>query len=224
MRTRLVPALALALVLGASARADAAPPQAPGAYPPPPPGPDGNPPPPSPAFNVAPNAPAADQPLVQPGTTALTFEGGAGLLGFMGAAAGVGLAWNARVTWNLSERWAVEGNYLGSFNRRPDQRSLVLTAIDGSVRFNFTRGGDFPVQPFGTVGVGWEGFAGNGGDMAVIAFPVSAGVERLLTRQIKMGARLQVRPAAGGNLGVRGAADQPGATTWALLGHLGGRF
>jgi hypothetical protein len=142
----------------------------------------------------------------------------------MGAAAGVGFAWNARVTANLSPRWAAEGNYTGSLNRRPDQHALVMTAIDGDVRFNFTRGPELPVQPFVTAGLGWEGFAGENGNMAAIAFPLGAGVERLLTREIKMGARFEIRPALNGNLGPPGSIEQPGATTWALLAHLGGRF
>jgi hypothetical protein len=49
-------------------------------------------------------------------------------------------------------------------------------------------------------------------------------VERLLTEHIKIGARLDVRPALFANLGHGDEPNPPGGSTWALLLNAGGAF
>jgi hypothetical protein len=172
--------------------------------------------------------PPADQPVVrripQP---VISVEGGGGIVGFVGGVGAPGPAWNLRVTGTLSERFAIEGNYLGSVNERTDTKdSLVMTAIDAGVRYNVLLADQFPVQPFVVGGVGYAGFAGRNGDPAMLIVPLVVGAERLLTPNIKVGARFSYRPAFFDDLSTpttpRGQA--PGADTWTLLAQIGGGF
>jgi hypothetical protein len=173
--------------------------------------------------------PPADRPLVpahiQP---TLSFEGGAGVLGYISGTAAVGPAWNARVTASINERFAVEGNYTGSVNRRSDQSgSLVYTAVDADLRYNLLHADQFPVQPYLAGGIGYVGYAGPGGDGAAVSIPVAVGAERLITEHIKAGARFNLRPAFFDDLSHR---DQPantaatGGSVWSLLANVGGAF
>ncbi|KYG11273.1 hypothetical protein BE21_08115 [Sorangium cellulosum] len=172
------------------------------------------------------NVPPADQPLIRriPEPT-IAVEGGFGMLGYLGGTAGVGPTWNVRVTGSMSPRVAVEGNYIGSVNQRATLgRSLVLTSLDAGVRYNVLRADEAIVQPFVVAGVGYAGWAGEGGDAFALTVPVTVGVERLVTRNVKVGARLNFRPAFFDDLTVRGAATQTGGDSWALLAHGGGAF
>ncbi|WP_437721624.1 hypothetical protein [Sorangium sp. So ce861] len=172
------------------------------------------------------NVPPADQPLIRriPEPT-IAVEGGFGMLGYLGATAGVGPTWNVRVTGSMSPRVAVEGNYIGSVNQRATMgRSLVLTSLDAGLRYNVLRADEAIVQPFVVAGLGYAGWAGEGGDAFALAVPVTVGVERLVTRNVKLGARLNFRPAFFDDLTVRGAASQTGGDSWALLAHGGGAF
>lgn len=173
--------------------------------------------------------PPADRPLVpahiQP---TLSFEGGAGVLGYISGTAAVGPAWNARVTASINERFAVEGNYTGSVNRRSDQSgSLVYTAVDADLRYNLLHADQFPVQPYLAGGIGYVGYAGPGGDGAAVSIPVAVGAERLITEHIKAGARFNLRPAFFDDLSHK---DQPantaatGGSVWSLLANVGGAF
>ena len=173
--------------------------------------------------------PPADRPLIPPQfQPRIIVEGGAGALGYFGGTAAVGLAWNARVTVPVNERFAVEGNYTGSVNRRSDQSgSLVYTAVDADVRYNLLRANQFPVQPHVVGGIGYAGFAGPGGDGAALTIPVAFGVDRLLTEQIRAGARVNLRPAFFDNLSHPGqTADAVGTSgsVWSLLANVGGAF
>ncbi len=173
--------------------------------------------------------PPADRPLIPPTfQPRIIVEGGAGALGYFAGTATVGLAWNARVTVPINERFAAEGNYTGSVNRRSDQTgSLVYTAIDADVRYNLLRANQFPVQPHVVGGIGYVGFAGPGGDGAALTIPVAFGVDRLLTEQIRAGARVNLRPAFFDNLAQPGArADAVGVSgsVWSLLANIGGAF
>jgi hypothetical protein len=188
-----------------------------------------NPNSPPPISIPIPSPPPADRPLIprhiQP---RISVEGGGGVLGYISGTAAVGPAWNARVTGALDERFAVEGNYTGSVNRRSDQSgSLVYTAIDADLRYNLLRADQFFVQPYLVGGIGYVGYAGPGGDGAALAIPVAVGVERLLTEQIKAGARFDLRPAFFDNLnhdtGQPNAAAT-GGSTWTLLANVGGAF
>jgi hypothetical protein len=173
--------------------------------------------------------PPADRPLIprhiQP---RISVDGGAGVLGYISGTAAVGPAWTARVTGALDERFALEGNYTGSVNRRSDQTgSLVYTAIDADLRYNLLRADQFVVQPYLVGGIGYVGYAGPGGDGAALAIPVAVGVERLLTEQIKAGARFNVRPAFFDNLNHdtgRPDAAATGGSVWTLLANVGGAF
>ncbi|KYF92786.1 hypothetical protein BE20_40150 [Sorangium cellulosum] len=172
------------------------------------------------------NVPPADQPLIRriPEPT-IAVEGGFGMLGYLGGTAGVGPTWNVRVTGSMSPRVAVEGNYIGSVNQRATLgRSLVLTSLDAGVRYNVLRADEAIVQPFVVAGVGYAGWAGEGGDAFALTVPVTVGVERLVTRNVKVGARFNFRPAFFDDLTVRGAATQTGGDSWALLAHGGGAF
>ncbi|WP_437935101.1 hypothetical protein [Sorangium sp. So ce341] len=172
------------------------------------------------------NVPPADQPLIRriPEPT-IAVEGGFGMLGYLGGTAGVGPTWNVRVTGSMSPRVAVEGNYIGSVNQRATLgRSLVLTSLDAGLRYNVLRADEAIVQPFVVAGVGYAGWAGEGGDAFALTVPVTVGVERLVTRNVKVGARLNFRPAFFDDLTVRGAASQTGGDSWALLAHGGGAF
>ncbi|AGP39396.1 hypothetical protein SCE1572_35900 [Sorangium cellulosum So0157-2] len=172
------------------------------------------------------NVPPADQPLIRriPEPT-VAVEGGFGMLGYLGGTAGVGPTWNVRVTGGMSPRVAIEGNYIGSVNQRATLgRSLVLTSLDAGLRYNVLRADEAIVQPFVVAGVGYAGWAGEGGDAFALTVPVTVGVERLVTRNVKVGARLNFRPAFFDDLTVRGAATQTGGDSWALLAHGGGAF
>lgn len=172
--------------------------------------------------------PPADQPMIrripQP---ILAVEGGAGIVGFVGGVGDVGPGWNLRVTGSLSDRFAIEGNYLGSVNKRADTRdSLVMTAFDAGLRYNILLPEQFPVQPFVVGGLGYAGFTGSNGDPAMLVVPVVAGAERLLTPNIKVGARFSYRPAFFDDLSspITPAGDPPGGDTWSLLAQIGGGF
>jgi hypothetical protein len=175
---------------------------------------------------VAPEAgvPPADRPLIrripQP---RFAIEGGAGPLGYLGGAAAVGPAWNVRVTANVTPRFAGEVSYTGAANEatRTDD-TLVMTAIDLGVRYNILRADDAPVQPYVSAGVGYAGWAGEDGDPFAVTVPLAAGVERMLTRNIKVGARFNFKPAFADELGE--GEDAPGGDTWSVIGQVGGGF
>ena len=183
--------------------------------------------PPPPAI---PAPPPADRPLlperIQP--TSISVEGGAGVLGYISGTAAVGPAWNVRATVGINERFAVEGNYTGSVNRRADRTgSLVYTAVDADIRYNILRADQAPLQPYLAAGIGYVGYAGTGGDGAAVTTPVGVGAERLITPRIKAGARFNLRPAFFDNLALEGApADTPatGGGAWNLLANVGGAF
>ncbi|WP_438032370.1 hypothetical protein [Sorangium sp. So ce204] len=172
------------------------------------------------------NLPPADQPLIRriPEPT-VAVEGGLGVLGFLGGAAGVGPSWNVRVTGSMSPRVAVEANYTGSVNERAIVgKSLVMTSLDAGLRYNILRADEAIVQPFVVGGVGYVGWAGRGGDAFALSVPLTAGVERLVTRNVKLGARFNFRPAFFDDLSLGGSRSQTGGDTWALLAHGGGAF
>ncbi|WP_437543235.1 hypothetical protein WME97_32505 [Sorangium sp. So ce367] len=172
------------------------------------------------------NLPPADQPLIRriPEPT-VAVEGGLGVLGFLGGAAGVGPSWNVRVTGSMSPRVAVEANYTGSVNERAlVGKSLVMTSLDAGLRYNILRADEAVVQPFVVGGVGYVGWAGRGGDAFALSVPLTAGVERLVTRNVKLGARFNFRPAFFDDLSLGGATSPTGGDTWALLAHGGGAF
>ncbi|WP_437574546.1 hypothetical protein [Sorangium sp. So ce887] len=172
------------------------------------------------------NVPPADQPLIRRiPEPSIAVEGGFGMLGYLGGTAGVGPTWNVRVTGSMSPRVAVEANYIGSVNQRATLgRSLVMTSLDAGLRYNVLRADEAIVQPFVVAGVGYTGWAGEGGDAFAVSVPLTAGVERLVTRNVKLGARLNFRPAFFDDLTVRGSATQTGGDSWALLAHGGGAF
>src|SRR5262245_17447054 len=171
-------------------------------------------------------APRADEPLlpstVQP---TLTLELGAGVLGYIGGTAGLGPAWDLRAIFGLSRRIAIEGNYLGSFNERSGRPgSLVYIGVDATFRYNFLLPEEAPLVPFITAGFGYAAYIGRDGDAAALTFPIAVGVERLLVRQIKIGARFNMRPAAFDDLGAPNERRPPGGDTWCLTANLGGSF
>jgi len=173
--------------------------------------------------------PPADRPIIPPHLQpTLSFEGGAGVLGYISGTAAVGPAWNARVTASINERFAVEGNYTGSVNRRSDQTgSLVYTAVDADLRYNLLRADQFFVQPYLAGGIGYVGYAGPGGDGAAVTLPVALGAERLITQNIKAGARFNLRPAFFDDLSHKGQITSTAATSgsvWSLLANVGGAF
>lgn len=189
-------------------------------------GPGGNP-------NIAPPAipspPPADRPILPPRIQPkLSFEGGAGVLGYISGTAAVGPAWNARVSGSINERFAVEGNYTGSVNRRSDRTgSLVYTSVDADVRYNILRANQAPLQPYLVGGIGYVGYAGPGGDGAALTIPLAVGAERMLTEQIKAGARFNLRPAFFDNLAhgwEKADAPATGGSVWSLLANVGGAF
>ena len=168
--------------------------------------------------------PPADQPIItripQP---RLAVEGGAGVLGYTGGGAGLGVAWNARVTGTLSPRLAIEANYVGAANQIPrEDETLVMTSIDAGVRYNILLAENAPVVPFVVAGVGYAGWSGDNGDPFALTVPLTAGAERMLTRNIKVGARVGFKPAFFDRLGDE--PDAPGGDTWSLTGHVGGGF
>jgi hypothetical protein len=184
------------------------------------------PPPGGSAEGVIPGPPPADRPLI---TTlprpALSIEGGAGVLGYLGGAGRLGPAWNVRVTGEFTPHWALEGNYIGAANARSDDTgTLTYTTLDAGARYNILRADQAPVQPYVVAGLGWAGWFGPGGTALSLVLPVSVGAERLLTEHIKIGARLDVRPALFANLGHGDEPNPPGGSTWALLVNAGGAF
>lgn len=181
--------------------------------------------------------PAADEPIVKPermkfGIEKLTLEAGGGILGFVSGAGAIGPAWSARASYPLSSHVVLEGNYNGSVNKRPViNTKLVSTLIDADVRYNLVPADAAPVQPYVVAGVGWGGFAGDGGDMGTLIIPLSVGAERALTSHIKVGARFTFRPAFFDDLsfseGVANglsAPGSPGADTYELVASVGGNF
>jgi hypothetical protein len=186
-------------------------------------GPAGQPP----SINVtAPRPPPADQPLVQgvPKPT-VSVEAGAGLLGYVNGTGRLGPAWNIRVTAEFTPRFAAEANYLGAANRRSDDTgTLTYTTLDAGFRYNVLRADEAPVQPFITAGLGYAAWIGPGGAPAGLVIPVSAGVERMLTTNIKVGARFVLRPSFFEDLGYGWERNPPGGSTWALLAAAGGAF
>lgn len=172
--------------------------------------------------------PPADQPMLrripQP---VLSVEGGGGIVGFVGGTGAPGPGWNLRITGALSDRVAIEGNYLGSINERIDTNdSLVMTTIDAGIRYNLLLADEFVVQPFVVGGAGYAGFAGKNGDPAMLVVPLAVGVERLLTPNVKIGARFGYRPAFFDDLSTPKMFrnDKLGADTWTLLAQVGGGF
>ena len=175
--------------------------------------------------------PRADRPIVPPDVEPVfAFEGGAGMLGYLGGTAAIGPAWQARIRANFTPMWAVEATYLGAVNDRSDNDEMMLTTqIDGSVRFNAFRNYNLPVQPFLTAGVGYAGFATDeGSDLAALVLPIGAGVDRALTPNLRLGARFNLRPVVGDNLQTdrqRAMGDEgSGGDSWSLAAHIGGEF
>ncbi len=181
-----------------------------------------------PSVNVqVPTPPPADQPLIRrvPPPAAISIDGGAGVLGYVSGTGALGPAWNVRVTAGFTPRFALEAQYLGSANRRSDNTGpLTNQSVDAELRYNVLRADEAPVQPFLTAGLGWAGWIGPGGTPASLVTPVSAGVERMLTDRIKVGARLNVRPAFFADLGHGYEKSPPGGSTWALIANVGGGF
>ena len=180
-----------------------------------------------PSLNVGPSGPPpADQPLITriPEPT-FSVEGGAGILGYLSGTGRLGPAWNLRVTAAFSPRLAGEANYVGASNRRSDDTGrLTYTTLDAGVRYNVLRADEAPVQPFLTAGLGYAAWTGPGGAPAGLVIPVSVGVERMLTPHVKIGARLNVRPAFFEDLGYTHERNPPGGSTWALIAGAGGAF
>lgn len=168
--------------------------------------------------------PAADQPLIRRvPEPRFSVEGGAGALGFIGGGAQVGAAWNVRVSAAMSPSWAGELAYTGAANNVPRvDDTLVMTALDASARYNILRADQAPVQPFVTAGIGYAGWSGDNGDPFALTIPVSAGAERMLTDNVKIGARFTVKPAFFDDLGEE--PDAPGGDSWSLFGNVGGAF
>jgi hypothetical protein len=181
-----------------------------------------------PSVNVqVPTPPPADQPLIRkvPKPYALSVDGGAGVLGYIGGTGALGPAWNVRVGADFTPRFALEAQYLGAANRRSDNTgTLTYQSVDAEVRYNVLRADEAPVQPFLTAGLGWAGWIGPGGAPAALVIPISAGVERMLTERIKIGARLNVRPSFFEDLGHGYERKPPRGDTWALIANVGGGF
>ena len=180
-----------------------------------------------PSINVGiPRPPPADQPLIReiPQPT-YSIEGSAGILGYIGGTGQLGPAWNLRVTGAFTPRLAGEANYVGAANHRADDTgTLTYTSLDARVRYNVLLADQAPVQPYLTAGLGYGAWIGPGGAPAGLVIPVSVGVERLLTPNVKIGARLDVRPSFFENLGYGYETNAPGGSTWALLAGAGGAF
>jgi hypothetical protein len=179
------------------------------------------------SVNVAvPTPPPADRPLIKAlPPPAFVIDGGFGVLGYVGGTGRLGPSWNVRVTADFARRWAVEGNYVGSVNRRADNTgTLTYTSLDGDVRYNILRADEAPVQPYVSAGLGWASWLGPGGTPASLVIPVALGAERLLTERVKIGARFNFRPAFFDNLGHANEANAPGGDTWSLVANVGGAF
>jgi len=165
----------------------------------------------------------APSPIMPEGTPVVSFEGGAGMIGYLQGTASVGPAWNVRVTANLSNRFGIEGNYLGGYNARTvGTGHLALTAVDVDCRYNILRGHEGPVQPFLTAGAGWVSYAGLGGDMGALALPIGIGAERPMSKHFKVGARFNYRLTLLDDLGLGDFPGEPGGDTYTLLAHFGG--
>jgi hypothetical protein len=180
-----------------------------------------------PAVNIAvPEAPPADQPLIRKvPKPILSIEAGAGVLGYIGGVGGLGPAWNVRVTGEFTPRFALEGNYIGAANSRSDNTGTIsYQSVDAQFRYNILLADQAPLQPFITAGVGWAGWIGPGGTPAALVLPFSVGAERLLTPNIKVGARVALRPALFDDLGHGHEKNPPGGDAWALLANMGGEF
>lgn len=180
-----------------------------------------------PSINVpVPTPPPADQPLItRVPKPAISVDGGAGVLGYVGGTGRLGPAWNVRVTGDFTPRIALEGNYIGAANKRADNTgTLTYTSLDADVRYNILLADEAPVQPYVSAGLGYAGWFGSGGTPASLVIPLSAGVERLLTERIKIGARFTLRPALFDDLGHKDEKNPPGGDTWALIANVGGAF
>ncbi|EYF01202.1 hypothetical protein [Chondromyces apiculatus] len=168
--------------------------------------------------------PPADEPLIRTvEEPSYAIEGGGGVLGYLGGAASVGPAWTVRFSLAFSARFAGELGYTGatSATSRPDE-NLHMAAFDASARFNILRADEAPVQPFVAAGLGYAGFFGDRGDPFTVTVPVAAGAERLLTENVKIAARFNVRPAFFDELG--SGSEVAGADTWQIVGQVGGAF
>ena len=184
----------------------------------------GNTPPP---VNIPlPTPPPADRPLItRVPTPRVSVEGGAGVLGYVGGVGRVGPAWNVRVTAHFTPRFALEGNYLGSANRRADNTgTLTYNTLDASFRYNILRADEAPVQPYVSAGLGYAGWFGPGGTPASLVLPFAVGVERMLTERVKVGARFNLRPAFLDDLGHGNEKNAPGGDAWAFTAGAGGAF
>ncbi|AKT38667.1 outer membrane beta-barrel protein [Chondromyces crocatus] len=176
-----------------------------------------------PDLNVR-NVPPSDKPLIrkipQPD---YSLEGGFGIVGYLDGAASIGPAWNVRFTAAFNQRFAGELSYMGSSSSvAQTDSSLVMTALDASARFNILLADQAFVQPFVAAGLGYAGFAGEGGDPFTVTVPVAAGVERLLTEHVKVGARFNVRPTFFDDIGT--GPETQGADSWQVVGQVGGAF
>jgi hypothetical protein len=173
-----------------------------------------------------PQPPPADQPLIKAiPKPAFSVEGGAGLLGYLSGTGRLGPAWNLRVTAEFTPRFAAEANYIGAANRRSDDTgTLTYTTLDAGFRYNILRADEAPLTPFVTAGLGYAAWIGPGGAPAGLVIPVSAGVDRMLTPNIKIGARLNVRPSFFEDLGYGSERNPPGGSTWAIIAGAGGTF
>lgn len=184
----------------------------------------GNTPPP---VNIqVPQPPPADRPLItRIPKPSFAVEGGAGLLGYVTGAGRLGPSWNVRVTADFTPRVGLEASYVGAANRRSDNTgTLTLTSLDAGVRYNILRADEAPVQPYVAVGIGYAGWAGPGGTPAAVVLPITVGVERLLTEHVKVGARLNLRPAFFDDLGHGNEKNAPGGDSWSLTAGAGGAF
>jgi hypothetical protein len=178
-------------------------------------------------INVPPREPPpADRPLIKRvPKPSISVDGGAGVLGYINGTGRLGPAWNVRVTGEFTPRIAIEGNYVGASNKRADGTgTLTYTSLDADVRYNVLRADQAPVQPYLAAGLGYAGWFGPGGRAASLVIPLSAGVERMLTQNIKIGARFTLRPSFFDDLGYRGQRNPPGGDSWGLLANVGGAF
>ncbi|MFT3768811.1 MAG: hypothetical protein QM820_25480 [Minicystis sp.] len=181
---------------------------------------------PPPVNITLPSPPAADQPLIRkiPKPTFMV-DAGAGVLGYIGGTGRLGPAWNVRVTADFTPRFAAEGNYVGAANTRSDNTgTLTYNSVDADVRYNILRADEAPVQPYISAGIGIGTWIGPGGKPLSLVLPVAAGVERMLTQNIKIGARFNLRPSFFDDLGHGADRNPPGGDSWSLVANVGGGF